>query len=61
MTFVAVDQTRTYRAISIDRGEWWSAKCTDCREWVSKYDFTKEQALAIAERSGHHCAPRSTP
>jgi hypothetical protein len=34
----------------------WRVRCTDCKQWVTKHDFTKDDALWIARL--HDC-PRS--
>lgn len=36
----------------------WGARCKFCRVWVSKHDFTPEDAIASAEAAPHHeCKP----
>lgn len=35
----------------------WRVRCSDCGEWVTKHDFTKDEALAIA--ADHDCPRRA--
>ena len=34
---------------------WWSAKCTHCGRWITKFDFTAEDARQAALRLGCRC------
>lgn len=32
---------------------WWAVKCLECGKWLTKYDHTRAEALAFAEK--HRC------
>ncbi|KKW10614.1 MAG: hypothetical protein UY48_C0033G0002 [Candidatus Gottesmanbacteria bacterium GW2011_GWB1_49_7] len=36
-------------------GESWGVKCLDCNKWLTKYDYTKKEALAVAEQELCKC------
>ena len=36
-------------------GESRGVKCSDCKQWITKYDYTKKEALIIAKEAKHTC------
>ena len=34
---------------------WWAAKCKHCGQFITKYDFTAWDALALAVKVGCRC------
>jgi hypothetical protein len=41
---------------------WWAAKCRHCGVWLSKFDFTREECVAIALGSPvHDCTASAAP
>jgi hypothetical protein len=43
-----VDQGKFYGS-----PDWWAVKCLDCGKWLTKYDESREWAVAFAEK--HRC------
>lgn len=37
------------------QGPSWGARCVYCRKWITKYDHTREDALAGAVSDDHDC------
>lgn len=39
----------------------WGAKCAACRVWLTKWDFTREDAKAFGESARHDCPKAAQP
>ena len=66
MTQLTLDNsdTRRIKVSAIDRcctapgdKRCWRAKCLDCGTWLTKHDFTEQDALELAATASCECKP----
>jgi hypothetical protein len=43
------------------RPGWWAVKCRHCGAWLTKFDFTREESVAIALGTLHTCPVEPEP